>query len=343
MASYNHGTFVRKAIESVLSQSYQDLELVITDDGSSDGTVDVIRSVIDVRIKLHAFAGNQGACVSMNDAIARAQGEYIAVLNSDDYFLPGKLQRQIDYLDTHPEIGAVFGLPRLIDERGRPLEKSDHAFGRIFIAKNQSREDWLRHFFYIGNALCHPTVMLRKICYEKSGLFDPLLMQLPDLDMWVRICRGFEIYILPEELTAFRVLDREQNVSAPTKEKMARHAWEMSAILERYAQLPDSDLRAIFNLATEKAPRPEAKIVLSLAAIGLARPGYSQFGLALLQKCIRENPASFSLIEYFKLVGEVDPCSVNFSGLEYQILSRSKLWRAIKKILRNLLPRNRSR
>ena len=232
MASYNHAAFVREAVDSVFAQSYQDLELVITDDGSRDGTAGIIYGMKDPRLRFHALAENRGACVAANDAIERAQGEYCAVLNSDDYFLPGKLQRQVEFLDAHPAVGAVFGQPRFVDERGRRIKQSKHFIGKTFSGQNRSRQEWLKHFFYVGNALCHPTVMLRKSCYDQVGLFDPLLMQLPDLDMWVRICRDFEIHVLPDELTAFRILDRERNVSAPTREKMARLAWEMGAILE---------------------------------------------------------------------------------------------------------------
>ena len=101
MASYNHEAFVREAIGSVLNQSYQDFELVITDDGSADGTVKAIQSVSDPRIRLNVFKENQGACAAVNDALARARGDYIAVLNSDDYFLPGKLEKQVAFVDAN--------------------------------------------------------------------------------------------------------------------------------------------------------------------------------------------------------------------------------------------------
>jgi glycosyltransferase involved in cell wall biosynthesis len=339
MASYNHASFVHQAIESVLSQSYKDIELVITDDGSSDGTAEVIRRVTDPRIRFHALTKNQGACVAVNDAIARSQGEYIAVLNSDDYFLPGKLERQGGFLDAHPEIGAVFGQPQFVDESGRDFYNPSHAFAKVFALENRSRQEWLRHFFYAGNGLCHPTAMVRKACYEKVGVLDPLLMQLPDLDLWVRLCREFEIYILPEKLTGFRILDRERNVSAPTKEKSARCAWETCSVLGHYGSLSEPELRAIFPDA-QNAPLISSRVFLALEAIKIGKPGYIQFGLSLLRECLRQDSRSFSYVDYFKLVGEIDPFSAQFFGREYQYLKRSRILSRARTLIRWWRSRN---
>src|SRR5271157_850227 len=95
MPSYNHARFVGRAVESVLEQSFGDFEFIITDDGSSDGTPDVIRRFHDPRIDYERFPVNQGGCGATNRCIERAQGEYVALLNSDDFFLPDKLAKQI--------------------------------------------------------------------------------------------------------------------------------------------------------------------------------------------------------------------------------------------------------
>jgi glycosyltransferase involved in cell wall biosynthesis len=339
MASYNHAAFVHQAIESVLAQSYKDFELVITDDGSSDGTAEVIRRVADPRIRFHALAENQGACVAVNDAIARSQGEYIAVLNSDDYFLPGKLERQAGFLDAHPEIGAVFGQPQFVDENGRDFHNPNHSFVKAFASENRPRQEWLRYFFYFQNCLCHPTAMVRKACYERVGVFDPLLMQLPDLDLWVRLCREFEIHILPEKLTGFRILNRESNVSAPTKEKASRSAWETCSVLGHYGSLSEPELRAIFPEA-QAAPPGSARVFLALEAIKIGTPGYLQFGLALLKECLGQNDKSISYAKYFALVGETDPFGTQFLGREHQILKKSRVLGSARKLVRWWRSRN---
>ena len=153
--SYNHAAYVAEAIRSALDQSHGDLEVVITDDGSRDGTPDVIRRIADPRIGLEVFEKNRGAGVALNSAIRRARGEFICFLASDDFFLPGKLEKQVRFLRENPHVAAVFGMPRFADQRGAPLAENFN--GDIFLApftKNlRTRPDWLRHFFYEGNCL----------------------------------------------------------------------------------------------------------------------------------------------------------------------------------------------
>jgi len=108
MPAYNHRRFVGQAIASVLDQSFRDFELLVVDDGSTDGTPNVIRQFQDVRLMLEVFPANRGAVVAENTAIRSSRGEYIAILNSDDYFLPGKLETQVNFLDANPAVAAVF-------------------------------------------------------------------------------------------------------------------------------------------------------------------------------------------------------------------------------------------
>lgn len=331
MASFNHGAFVAQAIESVLAQSFANWELVVTDDGSLDDTVAVIRRFDDARIKLRVFSENRGACVAINDAIGRAVGEYVAVLNSDDFFLPGKLERQVSFLDQNSGVGAVFGLPWFVDERGEQFRNKHNPLTGLFSPDNRRRDEWLRHFFYHGNALCHPTVMIRRVCYETVGLFDPLLMQLPDLDFWIRLCSRYEIHVLAEELTAYRILDREQNVSAPSREKLARTAWESAGVLRHYLDLEESDLRGVLAGVMEQYPDLPPKAALALEAIAAKRPGYAPFGLSVLREMLRESPRIMSVVRYFRLVGDADPYAAEFFRKEHQWLKRSRAVAALRR------------
>jgi Glycosyl transferase family 2 len=307
MASYNHAAFVRQSVESVLDQSFAEFELVITDDGSRDGTAEVVRRFADPRIRLQVFPENRGAVDALNDAITRSCGEYVAVLNSDDYFLPEKLARQVAYLDANPSVGAVFGIPNIVDESGRELDKTEHIFARIFTKQNRTRVEWLRHFFESGNCLCHPTLMMRRRSYDEVGLYNPLLMNLPDFEMWIRTCRHFDIHVMAEPVTAFRVLANERNTSAPSPPNLARTAWETIGVLGHYLALPDSELQEIVAPWPEYAEGRSAQVVLALAAIRIRRPGWVQFGLGLLRDCIHRSHDAFPVKDYFALVGELDP------------------------------------
>ena len=248
--AYNHAAFIGKAIESVLEQSFADLEIVITDDGSSDGTVDAIRAFADPRVNLEVFAENQGAVLALNSAIRRSQGAYICMLSSDDYFLPGKLARQVEFLNAHPKVAATFGLPSFIDERGEPLTRHATFNGDIFEAPVKLGLDapakWLRYFFFECNCLCHPTVMARRSVYDEIGLFDPHFANLPDFEMWVRMSLTHRIHVAADELTGMRILDDNRNMSAPSREAHVRTLLEFYQTLKHYRRLPRETLHTIF-------------------------------------------------------------------------------------------------
>jgi glycosyltransferase involved in cell wall biosynthesis len=145
--SYNHEKYVREAIQSVLEQTYQDFEIVITDDGSRDRTVSIIKSFTDPRIKLFYFPKNRGAAVAVNHCIAEASGEFIALLNSDDAFVPKKLEKQVEFLDKNPKIGAVFSYAQFIDEDSKDITNTEHHYAKVFLQQNRSRFEWLNYFF----------------------------------------------------------------------------------------------------------------------------------------------------------------------------------------------------
>ena len=244
MPSYNHAAFVGEAIQSILDQSFQDFDIVVTDDGSRDGTPDVIAKFSDPRIKLEVFSENRGGVIAGNSALRRASGKYIARLNSDDFFLPGKLEKQVSFLEANPDVAAVFGLPRLIDEGGKPFPGGYHEFTFPFSHARPSREDWLRFFFLVGNCLCFPTVLIRRSIFDEIGLLDPRLANLPDLDMWVRLCMKHDIYVMQTELTAFR--KHKRNMSAPRPELTLREAFEYFQILKHYRRLDPGLAQKIF-------------------------------------------------------------------------------------------------
>lgn len=281
IASYNHAPFIEDCLRSALAQTVPGgLEIVVTDDGSVDGTAQRVAQLAAEQasqpavpqIHLHTFANNLGACAAMNDAIARARGRYIAVLNSDDQFLPDKLHRQVQFLEQYPAIGAVFGWPRFVDEQGQAFDDAAHKDHAVFHQANRNRHQWLRHFFDEGNALCHPTVMLRRAVYERVGLYDPRLAQVPDLDMWIRVCMQFDIHVLPEPLTVFRIRDQQQNASAARPEVVVRDAWERARVLRHYLRLTAADFARVFpDLACQDSATDSAQ-AQALARYALTRP-----------------------------------------------------------------------
>lgn len=277
VASYNHANFIEGALRSVLAQTYQDFEVVVVDDGSTDDSVERIRAFGDRRISLARLSPNMGACIALNRAIRASRGEFIAVLNSDDEFLPEKLEWQVRFLDANSNVAAVFGWPELVDESGAPFGDSTHKDYSIFRVTNRPRTAWLRHFFDHGNCLCHPTLMIRSECYADVGLYDARLAQVPDLDYWVRLTKRHAIHVHPEMVTRFRIRSDLQNASAARPETIIRDAWERRQVLNHFVSLSTEDFHLAFP---EYAGRRESVArLLAERALALGMPFYLAFAL----------------------------------------------------------------
>ena len=207
--SYNHGKFLKKAIDSVLNQTYKDFELIILDDASIDNSKKIIESYKDPRITKYYNSENQGAVATLNQLIEFADSEYIALLNSDDYWEPTKLQKQIEYLDKHDGKAACFTLADFVDEENNLILESNRYNINIFNQMNRKQSEWYRYFFDNGNCLCHPSVMIRKEVYLKIGKYKKTYKQLPDFEFWVRLIKEYDIHIIQENLTHFRILNSE--------------------------------------------------------------------------------------------------------------------------------------
>ena len=170
--SYNHEKFISEAIQSVLDQTFQDFEIIITDDGSSDKTVEKIKKFNDPRIKLFQLDYNQGFYFAFKKCLEESCGDYIAMLSSDDIFLPDKLEKQVKILDENDKYAAVFGFAQIIDETGNNRDDKEHFYSTVFMQENRTRHQWLKKFFYEGNFLCHPSILIRKEFYTIDQ-FDP--------------------------------------------------------------------------------------------------------------------------------------------------------------------------
>ena len=298
LPTYNHEKYVGECIQSVLDQTYQNFEIIITDDGSTDGTVNVIKEFDDSRIQFYTHAENKGACAAINNCIQKAAGEYIAVLNSDDAWEPTKLEKQVQYLDSHPEIGAVFTKVAFVDEAGNLIGPENYKGFYKFEKENRSRYEWLRFFFSPGNCLCHPSVLIRKKCYDEVGLYDERVANLPDLDMWVRLCLKYDIHILNEKLVRFRIMTDKSSASADKPSTHIRSGFDYIQILNHYLAINDREIfLKIFPEAAKYGIVEEEYIpyFLSRLAVDINTRTWHLWGLQTLFNFLGQDGMAISL------------------------------------------------
>jgi glycosyltransferase involved in cell wall biosynthesis len=242
LTSYNHSKYIKESIDSVLSQTFKDFELIIWDDASTDNSWEIIQSYQDSRIRSFRNEKNEEASVITKALInGYVKGELVAIHHSDDIWDSSKLEKQVKFLDENPAYGAVFSDASAIDERSNPLGDETHFYNHIFNQRNRSRHEWLNYFFYNGNALCHPSVLIRKNCYFEFGPYRYGLAQLGDLDVWIKICIKYQIYVYPEKLVSFRVRDNEANASGSRPDTRIRNSIDLYIVLKNYLLIKDSD------------------------------------------------------------------------------------------------------
>lgn len=245
LTSYNHGPFIAEAIEGVLSQTYGEFELYILDDASTDNSWDIIQEYAakDSRIVAERAEKN-GQLGRLRRLLPIFRGEYVAIAHSDDVWEPTKLEQQVAYLDEHPEVGGVFTRVAVIDDDGNFIPS--HPNVQAFAPANRNRFEWLRYFFFFGNALCHPSALIRKSSYEQYPLLARGLTGLPDFYKWIQLCLHEEIYVLEEQLIRFRVHGDGSNESAQTIEAERRVQVEWPLVLREYLNLSAEELVRVF-------------------------------------------------------------------------------------------------
>ena len=208
--TYNRASLLKETLESVLAQTYTDYEVIIIDDGSTDHTEETVQAFLtDSRIR-YVKQPNAGVSAARNHGIFEARGEWIAFLDSDDLWLPNKLEKQMAFLAEHPTAGAVCG-PSYQYQDGQ-VKKNEK--GEILRRPWEKRPTSLLPFelFATEEWVCTPSVLVRKAVLYKAGLFENCLKIDEDYALWTKIARYTEFWFLDEVLGYIRY--HETNITS---------------------------------------------------------------------------------------------------------------------------------
>jgi len=197
MSVYNGERHLREAIESILNQTFTDFEFIIIDDGSSDGSLNIIRSYEDPRIKLICNTKNIGLTDSLNIGVRIARGTFIARMDADDISLPTRFEEQIVYLKKNPGISILGTDVQLINHKGDIIRRKNNP---LF----PTRPNLISWTLFFRSCVNHPTVMARKNVYEKIGGYRTSFRYAQDYDLWLRAAEEHSISNIPRELVKLR-------------------------------------------------------------------------------------------------------------------------------------------
>lgn len=200
--SYNHKEYVREAIESVVNQTYQPVQLIVVDDASPDGSAEEIKKLGEkYSFEQVLLAENIGYCSAFNRGFKLAKGEFIIDLAADDVLLPSRIQEGVEAFST---AGAAYGVnfsdAEFIDASGKQIGNHSDRFAHDTIPQGDIYKELIEKYF-----ICSPTMMIRKTVLDRMGGFDEEL-EYEDFDLWIRASRYYKFCYTPKVLVKKRKL-----------------------------------------------------------------------------------------------------------------------------------------
>ena len=194
MSVYNGGRYLREAIDSILNQTFKDFEFLIVNDGSTDGTAEILQRYNDHRIKVIENRKNIGFTKSLNKGLRVAKGEFIARMDADDVSEPERLEKELKFLHKHPDYAVVGTFIKVLDEAGNVVGT---------IEKPVSNEQ-IKEFLKKDNCIAHGSAMARKSHILGIGAYDEAMEAAQDFELWLRLSKGHKMANMPEYLYMWR-------------------------------------------------------------------------------------------------------------------------------------------
>jgi glycosyltransferase involved in cell wall biosynthesis len=212
MPVYNAKRYVAEAIESILGQTFRDFEFLIIDDGSTDGSLAILKRYAAQDSRIRLWSGpNEGYAPRLNEMLHQARGDLIARMDADDVALPGRFARQVEFLRNHPEVDVVGGARENIDSKGRFL----------CVSREGEDHDYIQSQLLNGTCpICHPSVVMRLKAVLAVGGYRPDMMPAEDADLWLRMGERGLLANLADVVVRYR--EHESSVSSLRNEEQCQ-------------------------------------------------------------------------------------------------------------------------
>jgi glycosyltransferase involved in cell wall biosynthesis len=192
---FNAEKFLAEAVESILGQTFTDFELLVVDDGSTDRSIEILESFGDRRIRISRNDRNRGRSYTRNRGIELARGEYLSVLDADDLCEPDRLERQVQFLDAHPNVAAVGSSATYIDENSNAA----------YICRVPASNDEIHQRIFQSNCFVHSSVTFRRQVLIDIGGYNPDLQQAEDYELFLRLIAHHRLANIEEPLVQYRI------------------------------------------------------------------------------------------------------------------------------------------
>ncbi|EOI6144376.1 glycosyltransferase family 2 protein [Campylobacter coli] len=233
---FNHEKYIKYFIQSILEQSFENFELIIVDDCSSDNSIKEIQKFQDSRIKLIKHSYNKGINATLNTAFKNSSGDYIVFMASDDMFEVNALEKINEVFETKQNIDVIYPALKYINEDNQIFKN-----GKILNISNEI--DLIRDFFIIGNCLTSPGMSIKRKAYDKIYPLDNAFCNQQDTLMHIKLLLNkVKIFVLDDYLVHYRVATTNTSISAGISSNIARANLEMEILMQEFLKMNDLDL-----------------------------------------------------------------------------------------------------
>jgi len=216
--AFNAAEYIKEAVESVFNQTYKDIEVIVVDDGSTDNTRTIVNSY-GAKV-IYIYQQNQGHAIARNTGLKKAAGQYYAFLDADDYWLPGKIAKQVQILKENPDSGIVHCDIKKVDLEGHEVKKSPKI-------KRYIEGEIFPYFLTRKGHIATSSALFKKECIERYGLLNESVRDWgsEDREFWLRMCKHYKVEYIDEPLVVYRVRNRSLSRSRPISDVIKGRCW----------------------------------------------------------------------------------------------------------------------
>lgn len=280
---YNGELTIKETIKSVLNQSFQDFEIIVINDGSTDTTLDILSRFQDPRLKVFSYE-NAGLSASRNRGLSLAAGEFVSFIDADDLWTRDKLDAQVSALQSDPQYAVSYSWTQCIDSEGNPLDYGicTTQIGNVFPE--------LLQYFFLGSG---SNALVRKQVFDNVGTFDETLTSAEDWDMFLRIAAQYKFLAVPHPQILYRISDHSMSRNVLRQEK------ESLKVLDRaFSGEPGASF-----LHLKKNTYANLYIYLTTQALrGSADRKKGKIAARFLWISLKSNPLLFKQIKYVMIL-----------------------------------------
>jgi len=256
---YNAEAYLAAAVNSILTQTFRDFELIAIDDGATDASAEILDRLAqhdDRMIVVHQ--PNGGIVAALNRGLALARGEFVARMDADDVACSERFARQLAFLDAHPDVAVVGAAVTLIDAHGRAIRDAEYPETPAAIAA----------FLATGSALAHPVVMMRRAAVLAVGGYRPAYEYAEDYDLWLRMAEKYALANLPDRLLYYRQHAAKLSIAHAAEQRLATSIAQYAARCRRAGKPdPTEGLSALSRRDIDRfdlSPQEKSAIMLDI-------------------------------------------------------------------------------